>query len=158
MDTLCETIRKTGTETHPLEETLPKIPPQNTPLDAVLPTRKTRSSLIHQNTGSIHSIRKPTHPTEPNLPTGGRHEKTMGTTNLQPVKRPMKTTRPKTYGMQLNNSKREAYSNTILPQETRNISNKQRKLTSKAIRERTKKPKVSRRKEIIKIRSEINEK
>ena len=55
--------------------------------------------------------------------------------------------------------KMEVYSNTILPQETRNISNKQPNLTSKAIRERrTKKtPKVSRRKEIINIRSEINE-
>ena len=57
-------------------------------------------------------------------------------------------------------SNREVYSNTILPQETRNISKKQPNLTPKAIRERrTKKPlKVSRRKEIIKIRSEINEK
>ena len=56
-------------------------------------------------------------------------------------------------------SKREVYSNTILPQETRDTSNKQPNLTSKAIRERrTKNPKVSRRKEIIKIRSEINEK
>ena len=53
----------------------------------------------------------------------------------------------------------EVYSNTILPQETRNISNKQPNLTPKAIRERRKKhPKGSRRKEIIKIRSEINEK
>ena len=33
-------------------------------------------------------------------------------------------------------SKREVYSNTILPQETRNISNKQPNLTPKAIRER----------------------
>ena len=32
--------------------------------------------------------------------------------------------------------KREVYSNTILPQETRNISNKQPNLTPKAIRER----------------------
>ena len=41
----------------------------------------------------------------------------------------------------------------------RKISNKQPNLTPKAIRERrTKKPKVSGRKEIIKIRSEINEK
>ena len=56
-------------------------------------------------------------------------------------------------------SKREVYSNTILPQETRKISNKQLNLTPKAIRERrTKNPKVSRRKEIIKIPSEINEK
>ena len=62
-------------------------------------------------------------------------------------------------GCSKSSSKREVYSNTILNQETRNISNKQPKLTPKAIRERkTKKPKVSRRKEIIKIRSEINEK
>ena len=33
-------------------------------------------------------------------------------------------------------SKREAYRNTILPQETRNISNKQPKLTPKATTER----------------------
>ena len=56
-------------------------------------------------------------------------------------------------------SKREVYSNTILTQETSNISNKQPNVTPKAIRERrTKNPKVSRKKEIIKIRSEINEK
>ena len=53
----------------------------------------------------------------------------------------------------------EVYSNTMLPQETRNISNKQPNLTLKATGERrTKNLKVSRRKEIIKIRSEINEK
>ena len=55
--------------------------------------------------------------------------------------------------------KRELHCNTGLPQETRKISNKQPNLTPKAIRERrTKTPKVSRKKEIIKIRSEINEK
>ena len=55
-------------------------------------------------------------------------------------------------------SKREVYSNTILPKETRNISNKQTNLTLKATREEEqKKPKGSRRKEIIKIKSEINE-
>ena len=62
-------------------------------------------------------------------------------------------------GCSKSSSKREVYSNTILPQETSNISKKQPKLTPKAIRQRrTKKPKVSRRKEIIKSRSEINEK
>ena len=62
-------------------------------------------------------------------------------------------------GCSKNISKREVYSNIILPQETRKISNKQPKLTPKAIRERrTKNPKVNRRKEVIKIRSEINEK
>ena len=61
-------------------------------------------------------------------------------------------------------SKREVYRNTNLPQETINISNKQPNLTPEAIREwrttttTTKKTRVSRRKEIIKIRSEINEK
>ena len=38
-------------------------------------------------------------------------------------------------------SKREVYSNKILPQETRNISNKQLNLTPKAIRERRTKKK-----------------
>ena len=62
-------------------------------------------------------------------------------------------------GCSKSSSTREVYSNTILPQETRNISNKQPNLTPKAIRERrTKKPKVSRRKEFINIRSEISEK
>ena len=66
---------------------------------------------------------------------------------------------PKPMGCSKSSPKREVYSNTSLPQETRNISNKQPKLTPKAIKERrTKNPKVSRRKEIIKIRSEINEK
>ena len=62
-------------------------------------------------------------------------------------------------GCSKSSSKREVYSNTVLPQETRNISNKQPNITPKATRERrAKKPKVSRRKEIINIRSEINEK
>ena len=55
--------------------------------------------------------------------------------------------------------KREVYSNTILPQETRKISNKQPTLHLKQLeKEEQKYHKVSRRKEIIKIRSEINEK
>ena len=62
-------------------------------------------------------------------------------------------------GCSKSSSKREVYSNTILPEEKRNISNKQPNLTPKTIRERrTKNPKIRRRKEIIKIRSEINEK
>ena len=71
---------KTGTQPHPLAERMPKIIirsqiPQNTPPDVVLPTRKTRSSLIHQNTGTSPSSRKPTQHTEQTLPTGGRHQK-----------------------------------------------------------------------------------
>ena len=65
----------------------------------------------------------------------------------------MKTHDPKPIGCSKSSSKREVYSNTTLPQETRNISNKYPNLTLKAITERrTIKPKVSRRKEIIKIR------
>ena len=44
-----------------------------------------------------------------------------------------------------------------LPQETRKTSNKQSSLTPKGTRKRRTKPKISRRKEKIKIRSEIKE-
>ena len=54
--------------------------------------------------------------------------------------------------------KREVYSNTILPQETGNISNKQPNLVPEAIRERRTKKKPKLVEEIIKIRSEKNEK
>ena len=61
-------------------------------------------------------------------------------------------------GCSKSSSKREVYSNTILPQETRKIANKQSTFTPKGTREkRTNKPKVSRRKEIIKIRAEVKE-
>ena len=80
LDTLCQTTSKTGTQHHPLADRLPKIirrpqTPQNTPPDMDLPTRKTRSSLIHQNTGTRPSTRKPTQPTEPTSATGDRHQK-----------------------------------------------------------------------------------
>ena len=52
---------------------------------------------------------------------------------------------------------RQAHSNTSLLQETRKSSNKQPNITYKAAREEHMRPKVSRRKEIIKIRAEINE-
>ena len=80
LDTLCQTTNKTGTQTHPLAERLPKIiirpqTPQNTPLDMDLPTRKKRSSFIHQNTGTspLHQEAYTTHWT--NLATGGRRQK-----------------------------------------------------------------------------------
>ena len=58
-----------------------------------------------------------------------------------------------------NSSKREVYSNTILPQETRKTSNRQPHFTPKTTgKRRTKNPKISRRKEIIMILAEINEK
>ena len=53
----------------------------------------------------------------------------------------MKTGDPKPMGCSKSSSQREVYSNAVLPQETRNMSNKQPNLTPKAIRERrTKKP------------------
>ena len=58
-------------------------------------------------------------------------------------------------------SKRDFYSNTILPQETRKTLNRQPNFTLKTTGERRtkkKKPKTSRRKEIIKIQAETNEK
>ena len=54
-------------------------------------------------------------------------------------------------------SKKENYNNKILPQETRKLTNRQHKLTSKTTRGRTNKTQSSRRKEIIKIRPEIND-
>ena len=63
-------------------------------------------------------------------------------------------------GCNKNSSKREFYSNTILPQETGKILNRQPNFTPETTgKRRTKKPpKINRRKEFIKIRAEINEK
>ena len=62
-------------------------------------------------------------------------------------------------GCSKSSSKRKVYSNTILPQETRKTSNRQPNLHIKTSgKRRTKPPKISRRKEIIKIRAEIHEK
>ena len=60
-------------------------------------------------------------------------------------------------GHSKSSSKREVYGNSISPQETRKISNKQSNLNIKQLeKEEQRKPKVSRRKEITKIRAEIN--
>ena len=61
-------------------------------------------------------------------------------------------------GWSKSSTKREVYSNTILPQETRKTSNRQPNFTPTATGKRRKKVKISRRKEIIKIWAEINEK
>ena len=63
-------------------------------------------------------------------------------------------------GYSKSSSKREVYSNAILPQETSKISTKQSNLTPKGTRESRiffKNPKISRRKETIKFRAEKNE-
>ena len=66
---------------------------------------------------------------------------------------------PKPMEFSESNSKREVYSNTTLLQEISKASNRQLSSTSKAAgKRRTKYLKVSRRKDIIKIRAEIIEK
>ena len=60
-------------------------------------------------------------------------------------------------GCTQSSSRRKVSSNTILPQETSQINNLTLHL-KQLKKEEQKSPKVSRRKEIIKIRSEINEK
>ena len=62
----------------------------------------------------------------------------------------------KSMGWSKSSSKRGVYSNTILPQETRKTSNRQPNLYLKQLEKQEKK--ISRRKEIIKIWAEINEK
>ena len=59
-------------------------------------------------------------------------------------------------GCNKSSSKKEDYTATSLPQKTRKISNKQPNLTPKGTRKKRTKPKISRRKEIIKFREEIN--
>ena len=66
-------------------------------------------------------------------------------------------------GCSKSSSKREIYSNTILPQETRKTSNRQPNLMPKQLekeeqQQQQKTPKISRRKEMIKIRAKRNEK
>ena len=63
----------------------------------------------------------------------------------------VKTQQLKTYGMQQSSCKREVYSNTIRPQETRKTSSRQPNITPKTTGKRRTKKKISRRKEIIKI-------
>ena len=63
----------------------------------------------------------------------------------------------KPLGCSKSSSKREVYSNTTLPQETRKIREKEPNYTPKTTGKRTKN-KISRRIEIIKNQTEINEK
>ena len=57
-------------------------------------------------------------------------------------------------GCSKSNSKREVYSNSISPQETRKISNNVTLYLKQLEKEEPKKPKVHRQKEIIKIRAD----
>ena len=60
-------------------------------------------------------------------------------------------------GCSKSSSKKEIYRNTILPQETRKALNRQLNFTPKTTGKTIKRKKITRRKEIIKIRAEINE-
>ena len=60
-------------------------------------------------------------------------------------------------GCSKSSSKREVYSNSVSPQETRKITNNLTLQLKQLEKEEQTKPKVSRRKEIIKLRAEINE-
>ena len=66
-------------------------------------------------------------------------------------------TQPHIHRTQQNSSKREVYSDTGLPQETRKISNKQPNLIPKGTRKIRTNTTQSSWKEIIKIKTEINE-
>ena len=62
-------------------------------------------------------------------------------------------------GCSKSSSNSDVYSNTILPQETRKTSDRHPNFTPKRVgKRRTEKNKISRRKGIIQIRAEINEK
>ena len=63
-------------------------------------------------------------------------ENKRGNQKIPRIKWQWKHDNPKPIRCSKSSSKREVYSNTILPQETRNNSNKQPYLTPKAIRER----------------------
>ena len=69
----------------------------------------------------------------------------------------MKTRLPKPMGCSKSSSKREVYSYTSLPQETRKISNNLSLHLKELEKEEQTKSKVSKRKKIIKIRAEVNE-
>ena len=59
-------------------------------------------------------------------------------------------------GCSKSSCKREVYNNAVLPQEIRKPSNRHSKFTLKTSgKRRTKPPKISKRKEIIKIRAKI---
>ena len=65
----------------------------------------------------------------------------------------------KSMGCSKSSSKMEVYNNTILPQETRKTQNRQDNFIPKTTgKEEEQNLKVSRRKGVIKIRAEINEK
>ena len=70
----------------------------------------------------------------------------------------MKTQQPKPMGFIKSSAKEKVHSNTSLPQETREKSNNLTLHLKQLEKEEMKNPRVSRRKELIKIRAEVIEK
>ena len=89
----CQTTSKTGTQTHPSTDRLPKVvlssqTSQNTPPETALPIRGTISSSTHQNTGTSPSHQEAYTSHWTNLTHQGQTQP-RGTMTLQPVeKRP----------------------------------------------------------------------
>ena len=77
--------------------------------------------------------------------------------NIPRDKQKQKHNGPNLTGCSKSSSKMQADNNTVLPKESRKVSNEQPNLTPKTTREEQTKPKVGRRKEIIKMRAEVKE-
>ena len=87
----------------------------------------------------------------------------MGNKRISRNKWQWKHNNSKPMGCSQSSSKKKVYSNAILPQETRKALNRKPNFTLKITgrrrrRKKKKDPKISRRKEIINIQAEINEK
>ena len=80
LDTLHQTTSKTGTQTHPLADRLPKImkrsrQPKTHHQTWSCPTERQGPASSTRTHAPVPSTRKPTQPTEPTLATEVRHQK-----------------------------------------------------------------------------------
>ena len=92
LDASFQTTSKTGTQSHPSADRLPKDilssqTPQNTPPDAVLPIRGTRLSSTHQNTATSPSQHEGYTSPWTKLTHQGAETRSKGTMTLQPEER-----------------------------------------------------------------------
>ena len=80
LDILCQTTSKTGTQSHPLAQRLPKNhkvtdTPKTPHQTWICPPERQDPASSTKTQALVPSTRKPTQPTEPTLATGGRHQK-----------------------------------------------------------------------------------
>ena len=92
LDTPGKTTNKTGTQTQPSADRLPKVvlrpqTPQNTPPDAALSIRGKRSSSTHQNAGTSPSHQEVYISHWTKLTHWGQTPEARGTMTLQPAER-----------------------------------------------------------------------